>query len=307
MTYVCFDVGGTAVKYGLFTSNGELFEKGEYPTQKDDKKIFYQQMLQKIHLYEQTERIEGIGISFPGFINPYSGEAITAGALYPLYGENIVNVLREELPYPIAIENDANCAALAEMLSGNAQGLEHFVLITIGTGIGGAIVLNGELFRGNTFRAGEFGMMHIDVGNRPYATAHDVAATSSLVRSYKEKKGIAPEAHVDARTIMIEKETDPEVAILFRNWLKYLGAVVFNSATFFNPEKILLGGGISGDPTLILELEKELALSKDWKDIKTIVQNCKYYNEAGLRGAYALIQEKVALIKRGEFDVPSKT
>ena len=293
MAFICFDVGGTAIKQGIFSVEGELLEKDEFPTPHNDKESFYQSILNVIEEYERTYEIQGIGLSMPGFIDPNEGKAITAGALYTLYEEKIVEVLQQNISYPIAIENDANCAALAEQATGHAQETANFLLITIGTGIGGAIVLNNELFRGNTFRAGEFGLMHIDVANRPFMTAHELASTSALVRNYKKYKGLTPETVVDARVIMQEKEIDSGVQELFEQWITYLAALIFNSSTFFNPEKILLGGGISADETLIPTLIKQLEKDNSWQEMKTIIQNCKYYNEAGLRGACALISEKV--------------
>lgn len=293
MAFICFDVGGTAIKQGVFSVEGELLEKDEFPTPHNDKESFYQSILNVIEEYERTYEIQGIGLSMPGFIDPNEGKAITAGALYTLYEEKIVEVLQQNISYPIAIENDANCAALAEQATGHAQETANFLLITIGTGIGGAIVLNNELFRGNTFRAGEFGLMHIDVANRPFMTAHELASTSALVRNYKEYKGLTPETVVDARVIMQEKEIDSGVQELFEQWITYLAALIFNSSTFFNPEKILLGGGISADETLTPTLIKQLEKDNSWQEMKTIIQNCKYYNEAGLRGACVLISEKV--------------
>lgn len=294
MAFICFDVGGTAVKHGVYSNNGQLVEKNDFPTPHADKESFYQALSQTITDYEKDYKIEGIGLSIPGFINPHSGEAITAGALLNFYGENILEGLKDYTDYPIAIENDANCAALAEQASGNAQDVDSFLLITIGTGIGGAIVLNQQLHQGYSYRAGEFGLMHLDVANRPLMTAHDLASTSALVRDYKIHKNLPADTVVDARQIMIEKETDPAVQAVFDNWLTYLSALIFNSSTFFNPDKILLGGGISANESLIPAIEAQLEKDPAWKEMKTTIQSCHYYNEAGLRGALALITEQVS-------------
>lgn len=297
MVYVCFDIGGTLVKHAVYTQAGQLQTSGDYQTPHDSKESFYQKLVEQIQHYEKDYPIAGIGISMPGFIDPKAGRALTAGALYELYEENILAGIQAGLDthYPMAIENDANCAALAEQMSGNAVGLENFLLITIGTGIGGAIVLNGQLYRGNTFRAGEFGQMHIDVSQHPYKTTHELAATSSLVKAYKAHKQLADATYVDARDIILEMAKDQAVKALFDQWIVYLAAVIFNASTFFNPEKILLGGGISANPVLIPAIEAQLAKDPNWEHMRCDLVACQYYNEAGLRGALGLIQQTTAL------------
>lgn len=293
MSYVCFDIGGTLIKHAVYSTEGQLQTSGEYQTPLDTKENFYQKLTEQVQIYEGQHTISGIGISMPGFIDPTTGRALTAGALYELYEENILEGIQAGLSqtYPMAIENDANCAALAEQLSGHAVGLENFLLITIGTGIGGAIVLNGQLYRGNTFRAGEFGQMHIDVGTSPFKTAHELAATSALVKAYKEHKQLDSDVYIDARDIMTEMATDSAVKQLVDQWLVYLAAVIFNVSTFFNPEKILLGGGISANPILLPAIEAQLNKDHNWADMSCELLACKYYNEAGLRGALGLIKQ----------------
>lgn len=303
MVYVCFDIGGTLVKHAVYNLDGQMQTSGDYQTPHDSKEHFYQKIVAQIKAYEAQYTIAGIGLSMPGFINPKTGRALTAGALYELYEENILEGIRAGLnqDYPMAIENDANCAALAEQMSGNAMGLENFLLITIGTGIGGAIVLNGQLYRGNTFRAGEFGQMHIDVAKSPYQTTHELAATSALVKAYKKHKQLADATYVDARQIITEIDSDAAVKSLFDQWTIYLAAVIFNASTFFNPEKILLGGGISANPALIPAIERQLGKDHNWEDMRCDLVACKYYNEAGLRGALGLIKQATEAKSRKEY------
>lgn len=297
MVYICFDIGGTLIKHAVYSLDDQQQTSGDFQTPHDSKESFYQKIVEQIQYYEGDYTIAGIGISMPGFIDSKAGRALTAGALYELYEENILEGIQARLEndYPMAIENDANCAALAEQLSGQAVGLENFLLITIGTGIGGAIVLNGQLYRGHTFRAGEFGQMHIDVTNHPYKTTHQLAATSSLVKAYKAHKQLADNVSVDARAIITQIATDATVKELFDQWIVYLAAVIFNASTFFNPEKIVLGGGISANPVLIPAIEAQLNKDPNWDHMRCDLVACKYYNEAGLRGALSLIKQTIAL------------
>lgn len=293
--YVTFDIGGTSIKHGLFTTNGQLTSKSSFATPLENKEDFYQKLIEQINIYAETYTVEGIGISCPGFIDSDSGTAITAGALYPLYNENILQQLQSRLTksYPLAIENDANCAALAEQQSGNAVSCDDFVLMTIGTGIGGALILNGQLYKGNRYRAGEFGQMYIDIGQNPNKTTHELAATSALVNKYRQYKKIPAEIAIEAASIFSEIDQDPQVKKIINEWTVNLATVIFNIASFINPEKILLGGGISANSLLIPLLLAELEKNPNWHDLSCPVEACHYLNEAGLRGAYGLINQQI--------------
>lgn len=302
MVYVCFDIGGTLIKHAVYSEAGEQLTSDAFQTPLDTKENFYKSLIEQIQTYETSYNIKGIGISMPGFIDVETGKALTAGALYELYDEFILEEIQKGLDriYPMAMENDANCAALAEQMSGHAQDVKDFLLITIGTGIGGAIVLNGELHRGNTYRAGEFGQMHINVATDPYRTSHEYAATSSLVLAYKAYKQLAEDAYVDARNIITEMAEDEGVKAVFDRWIAHLAAVIFNTSTFFNPQRILLGGGISANPVLIPAIEAELAKDPNWEHMRCELVVCKYFNEAGLRGALGLIQQVLANLENRE-------
>ena len=137
--------------------------------------------------------------------------------------------------------------------------------------------------------------MHIDVTNHPYKTTHQLAATSSLVKAYKAHKQLADNVSVDARAIITQIATDATVKELFDQWIVYLASVIFNASTFFNPEKIVLGGGISANPVLIPAIEAQLNKDPNWDHMRCDLGACKYYNEAGLRGALSLIKQTIAL------------
>src|SRR5699024_1937656 len=158
MYTVAIDVGGTEIKYALFSEDAEIIKQDKIPTP-NNKEDFKQAMLQIVRSFENDYPLDGLGISIPGFINSKTGFAERGGALHFLDHTNIIDLFREELSLPIFIENDANCAALAESGFGHAVGVSDFLLLTVGTGIGGALYLNDELYTGGQFKAGEFGAM----------------------------------------------------------------------------------------------------------------------------------------------------
>ena len=136
--FIGFDVGGTHIKHGVINENGEELTSDEYDTP-DDESTFKQKWKAVVDKYRQEHEIVGIGVSFPGHINHHTGEAAKAGALDYLDGENLCELFAQLTDLPVTTENDANCAALGERWQGAGKDYEHFVCITIGTGIGGGI------------------------------------------------------------------------------------------------------------------------------------------------------------------------
>lgn len=308
MNYICFDVGGTAVKHALLTEDGTIVQKNQFPTVHTSKDAFLASLKETVQEYEKEYSIESIGISMPGTIDPYTGESILAGALYSLYGENVKELLEAEVSLPVFIENDANCALLAEKFNGNAVGVEDILLLTIGTGIGGALMIDNQLIYGHQYKAGEFGMMHIDISRRPNTTLHELASTSALIRFYKESKKLSEERSVEGIQIFEEMETDSEVKSIVDEWVYYLAKGIFNVASFVNPQKILIGGGISANPKLLPLILQTLDQNPYWEDFGTTVETCLHQNNAGLIGVLFYVLKKTKeLNKKGAFHVPPRT
>lgn len=296
MSYICFDVGGTAVKHALVTKKGTILQQNNFPTNHGGKDKFIDSLLLIIKEYEFEDTIEGIGLSFPGIVDPTKGTSITAGALYSLYKENIKKDLHKKTNYLVTIENDANCALLAEKFNGKAMTNKDVLLVTVGTGIGGALMVQEHLVYGHQFKAGEFGMMRIDLSQQPDTTLHELASTSALVRFYKEAKNISNETVIDARQILVEMDKDPIVMNIVNRWIDYLATGIFNMVVFMNPEKILVGGGISANPKLIPLIQTALAKNPHWIDFGVEIDSCQHQNNAGILGAlYCILEEKKRL------------
>ncbi|WP_313509162.1 ROK family protein [Enterococcus sp.] len=290
---LCFDVGGTYIKFGVFAQDNTWLSQGKIATPHESKEVFFDALLAKIVEIEQTATIEGIGLSFPGFIDPEQGVAIMAGALAPIHGCNIIKELQERLKgdYPIWIENDARCAALAELSSGHATDVQDFVLITLGTGVGGALVHQRKLIRGSGFRAGEFGMMVTDFQASSFATLHDLASTRGLIDAFRQAKSIPINKEILGETIMEQWDKDPETQQIVRQWARYVAIAIYNLAVTMNPEKILIGGGISQNPVLLPIVRQALKDNPHWLDFQVPLETCRYYNDAGLLGALSLIEQ----------------
>lgn len=286
MYFMSFDIGGTFVKYGLLNKEGVILKKEKIPTNHESKALFINSLVEIINMYEKEYVIQAIGISMPGVIDSKNGQAILAGALYHLYGENIRELIEKKTNYPVYIENDANCALLAEKYKGNALGLSDIVLLTIGTGIGGAIMVDNQLVNGHEFKSGEFGMMRIDVSNNPNATLHELASTSALIKSYKKNMSIPKSQEVDGREVFDQMDKNNIVKLTVDKWLTYLSSGIFNMGVFTNPQRILIGGGVSENPKLLTLIQGKLDENLHWKDFKTEIDVCKFRNDAGLIGAF---------------------
>ena len=283
--YLCFDIGGTRVKYGVLDDKMCFQYKDSYRTRRDTTNDFVADFSQVVFEITQQYTIEKIGISFPGFINPQTGYAQFAGAFDILHGNNIKKLLSENVEIPIVIENDANCATLAEKLTGNAVGCDNFICLTIGTGIGGGIFVNGKIVNGSSFKAGEFGLMIVDGMENGYQNLHSIASTSALIQQYKTLKDLPEAQSVKGEEVFSNAKNDAAVARIMEKWFDYVSYGIFNLAATLNPEKILIGGAISSRTDLYTQLTRSLDKIPSWKDIEVPIEPCRHLNDAGMLGA----------------------
>ncbi|MBM6614284.1 ROK family protein [Desemzia sp. RIT804] len=298
MDVICFDVGGTYIKYALLSQNGEILQQAKIATPYQVEG-FQKVIADVVDELSNGRRLAAVGISMPGYINPHTGYAERAGALEYLDNRNLIDLLSEKITLPIYIENDANCAALAERYSGNAQGAENFVVMTIGTGIGTAFYLNGGLYRGANFKAGEYGHSRINYQMKPNDTLHDIFTTRILVKRYKELMGINHTVLVNGEEVFETAKNNPDVESLVQNWVQWLCVGIYNLACTFNPEKILIGGGISANPELLPRIQQQMDLVDErWTtDFHTVIEPCKYRNNAGILGAFYCVQQQSEKMK----------
>ncbi len=185
--YLAIDIGGTYIKYSLMDPEYRVLHEGNTPTEKQPAE-FLRQFMGIVKTY--VDQISGVAICMGGFIHPVTGENtdFSVGANFRAY------CLKEEInryyPIPVVLENDSNCAALGEMVRGAGRDFRDICMVTFGTGIGGAIIINRELHRGSHFKSGEVGFTRVglrDVDGNP--AAEGAGATSLLVRKVSEILG----------------------------------------------------------------------------------------------------------------------
>ena len=280
--YIAFDIGGTQIKYGIISEAGRVLKRKTVATEIH---LGGEQIIQKLILLSKKlmneHTIAGIGISTAGIVDINKG-IVTGGADHiPGYSTiPIIDRLQEILKVPVSIDNDVNCAAFGEKWNGSGREKKNFIMLTIGTGVGGAIFIDGELYRGHSFSAGEWGNMLIEG-----KTFEEVASISGLIRLVRKYKG---KGEWNGRTIFeLYDKGDREVAQAVGIFFKHLAIGISNLAYIFNPETIIIGGGITDRGNEFLKEVKE-EISKYLN--QEIYNNCEIElaqngNCAGMIGA----------------------
>ncbi|CAM3769242.1 ROK family protein [Alkalicoccus chagannorensis] len=283
--YICFDLGGTDIKWGLVREDGAVLHKASFPTREGSREELLGDIIAAIEPYQGT--IEGAAFSAPGFIHP-DGYIEMGGALEQLHEFHFRKYMEEKLGLPVTVENDVNCVALAEQWLGSASDIEDFYCMTVGTGIGGAVVINGRIHRGHGFRAGEAGYMvtHGLHGDVPEADSLSAQASMYGLRrrfaAYKEKEV----QDVTGEDVFEAYDAgDPLAVRSVTHFYEALAIGIYNTVSVLNPEKVLIGGGITSRPTFLDELQFHL----DYVDrvFHCPVTLCRFKNDAGLIGALA--------------------
>ncbi|EEM49650.1 MULTISPECIES: ROK family protein [Bacillus cereus group] len=250
--YIAFDIGGTQIKYGIVSEIGRVLKRQTVATEIH---LGGEQIIQKLIYVSKKimneHTITGIGISTAGIVDINKG-IVTGGADHiPGYSTiPIIDRLQEILKVPVSIDNDVNCAAFGEKWNGSGREKDNFIMLTLGTGIGGAIFIDGKLYRGHSFSAGEWGNMLIEG-----KTFEEVASISGLIRLVSKYKGKGK--WNGKRIFELYDKGDREVAQAVGIFFKHLAIGISNLAYIFNPETIIIGGGITDRGNEFLKEVKE--------------------------------------------------
>lgn len=287
---LAFEIGTFFTRYVVF-EDGRMGIPGTIATPVDSAESFYRALAHIAN--NQRFPLDGIAMSMPGFIDIDRQLAVTAGALGMLYKHEIGKELQKYLdnPVPTWMENDANCAAMAEKLSGNAVKLDDFALITIDSGVGGALFLDGKIRRGKDWRAGELGMMIPNYENGGFQTLQNYLSTIVLAESYAEELDVPSGSIVPAT--LFHKLDDPHVRKIVDQWIDYLAIAVFNITAVTDPECVLLGGGVCREQQLLPLVNAALDKIPAWDSFRTSVKRCRHASNAGLIGAYYAFETEV--------------
>lgn len=279
MSLLTIDVGGTSIKYALFRK-GALSQKGSFPTP-TSLTAYYEVLTELVKNYEQLYQITGVAISSPGAVNKTTGAIEGASALPYIHHFDIRGELEARFVLPVSMENDANCAALAELKFGAAKGIKDVIFMVLGTGVGGAIVIDGKIRHGQHLFGGELGFMLMDDTH----SFSELGTAIGMANRYKARTGkdLTGEAIFNLAHAGEEIAQEEMTVFLFN-----VAKGIFNLAYAFDPECIVIGGGVSQAEWLIPELEKELQKMLNKFRIAPflpVIKACQYRNDANLVGA----------------------
>lgn len=285
-----FDIGGTGIKHALFDSaSGALTQKGRFGTVLDDGQANLDRIEAVVKDYQQTAPIEGIAFSVPGSVDEQTQTILSGNIIDGFNGLNLSDYFKERLNLPVAVENDANSATLAEYMLGNGKGSKTLAVVTLGTGVGGGLIINGALHRGNHSLGGEYGFMFIN-GLRGGKPEENIFSNDASTRALEEKAQDAfkrPVSGVELFDLADQSNTTAETVL--EKYYMDLAMGIYNICYIVAPDRVLIGGAVSQQPKLIENLKEKItaltpSFSVDLNDIIGI-DRCKFLNDAGLVGA----------------------
>ena len=285
---LAIDIGGSAIKSGLW-ENEALTELPSYPTPKtwDEMKAYLKLLV------DEHQITNGVAISAPGAVNVEEGVIYGVSAVPYLHRFPIKQELANFLSVPVSFQNDANCEALAEIWQGNAKGLESAALMIIGTGIGGGIAINGKLRSGRNLFGGEFGYQVMN--DDTLETLSDLGSPVAMSKRFSNIK--ADDRSYTSKEIFDLAEAGNELA---QEQIDYfynaLSIGIYNILVSLDPDRVLIGGGISTREDLLFNIEErvqQLLLKKGAKELKASIIPCKFLSQANLIGAvYQFLEEQ---------------
>ncbi|MCF2220916.1 MAG: ROK family protein [Chlorobi bacterium] len=308
------DIGGTNTKFGVVNHRGEVLEKGNirteaYPTVEEYIDALYEAVYPLIESHGKDKNFDGIGVGAPN-ANYYTGTIEQAPNL-PWKGIiPFAELMSAKFGLPCTITNDANAAAIGEMLFGAARGMKDFIMITLGTGVGSGIVAGGKLIYGHDGFAGELGHTIVKPGGRKhwstgsegcleaYASATGIAITAKKMRAEFPESLLNqyPEESINSKTVHeCALQGDPISIEVFRYTGQKLGEALANFVMFSSPEAILLFGGVIKAGDFILKptkLHMERNLLPIFRNKVKLVFSELDEADAAILGASALVWEK---------------
>ena len=288
--YICIDIGGTSIKYGVLDGMGEIFINGSITTKVTQTENFILLDLKKLikDILEQyvTYDIKGICVSSAGVVNPEKGEIVYSGPTIPGYtGTKIKEEIEKEFGISCEVENDVNCAGLGEYWKGAGKGSKSMVCMTVGTGIGGSVILDGKLLNGIGYTAGEIGYM--DVNGQ---FIQEVASSRFLVKKVqeeKEKREGLKQNITGVDVFELAKKGDEICIDAIDMLIENLAVGIRNIMYLLNPEIVIIGGGITAQKEYLEERIRKRVNDGMISDMfkKTKIELAQQGNQAGLLGA----------------------
>ena len=310
MYYIGIDVGGTGIKAGVVTEEGKIIKSCAIPTKKD---CHYTELIKDMaDLVFKTVKeagvsmddVKSIGIGFPSAVDDKKGIVIYTANIN-LNNAPVVEELKKYIDKPIYIGNDANCAALGEYFALNDDTIENFIAVTLGTGVGGGIIINKKLYTGSNGSAGEIGHIRLVTNGEKCSCGRDgcwecYASATALIRDSKKAALENPDSHLAKNSAAnggrsngklvfdTAARGDKTAKSVIDNYVKHISEGIIDMINIFQPSVIAIGGGVSRQGDNLLNPIKEYIKGKTYGD--SFISPCKITmaklgNDAGIVGA----------------------
>ncbi len=279
MSYLIFDIGGSSIKWANINRDGEFLIEGSIPRQ-----VSFENMISEMfNVYRQMDNLAGISIAAPGCVDSSTGIIGGASALDYIHGPNFKEIFKSETGFDIAIENDANCAALAECYFSSETKYQDIAYVVMGSGIGGALIKNRQLHLGANRFSGEFGYMFL---NQKLETWSELGSTVNLVNRIRKLKNDNTLEGVDVFELA---KTDQECAEIVEDFYLANAMGLYNIQYAYDPEVIYIGGAISANKEVIENIKRKLKdiTNSSIGSVMPNVEIGKHQKNANILGALA--------------------
>lgn len=301
------DLGGTKISTAISTIEGEILKQTVVPTKAEEgegpvlERIISTIEEVLVSAKINSNEVEAIGIGSPGPLDSEKGIILTTPNL-PFKNYNLVNPIKEKFGLPVFLDNDANVAAIGESMFGAGKGKKNIVYFTVSTGVGGGAVLNGQAYRGNTSNALEIGHMTVNP-NGPRCNCGNVgcleAISSGTAIAKAAKEAVNSKVETSLRqydkitSYEVFKEADKGDKVakyIIDNALNYLGVGVANAISIFDPEMVIIGGGVTNAGKIVFDKVRDVVNTRCFK---AMAESCEIVpaglgTDAGVVGAVAL-------------------
>lgn len=312
--YIGIDLGGTNIVAGVVNENYEIISKAKTPTNRPRSAEEICKDMAKMAL-EAVEKaglkvsdIQSVGVGAPGSVNSDTG-VISYSNNLDFHNAPVADYIRKDIDLPVYVENDANAAAYGEFVAGSAKGTKDAVCITLGTGVGGGIIIGGKIYSGFNYAGAELGHTVIEVDGVQCSCGRKgcfevYSSATGLIRMTKEAMAADPDSkmhemmgdHVSGRLAFeAMRAGDATAKSVVDKYVKYLAAGIANTINIFQPEVLCIGGGVCNEGDALLVPLKELISKEIYtraSEDNTKIVIASLGNDAGIIGAAFLGLQK---------------
>ncbi len=288
--YLCLDIGSTSLKSGLIDANGQLQQSLDAVPIAKNKHDFWHQLTATIDRFQG--RFAGMAISVPGQVDPQRGIIHHGGALPYLDQCNLQESLENHYQVPVAVENDGKAAALAEKWRGTLQYCQNGLVLVLGTGVGGGLIINNQLYRGSHFQAGELSLMLAATTGTNFKITGETGSAVKMITAIAHQLQL-PDRHDGHQVFAAIADGNPDAERIFEAYGMEVAQIILNVQAVLDVMTVAIGGGISAQPSVVPMIRKQYAaLLQQYPVIGTTLSKpeivpAKFHNQANMIGALA--------------------